>query len=507
MKLMIVDDDDQIREGMTYGIQWENFGIEKVLCLKNGKEALENLNREYFDIVITDISMPVMSGIELMREARGKYPDIRFILISGYKEFEYAQAGIQYGADGYILKPIHLNELVDMVSKVIKKIDDQKDNVENQNLIKELTNHQVMRQIIRREITDKEEISRFLYEKWGFSKRHLLLGVILIDDDDTYCMESDNSIKEVFRNKLTEYLAGYTYVMFNIHENEKFLLVDVVDSTLRVFHLKQQLERMFHSINSEIVNFSFSIGGSSPGYVKDLAAMYQQAQCALEDCFFQGKSSCVFYEDYCQKRTVEVFSTAIWNQKILDILEQGTFDEVQNLLNSCEKELKQQKKEFVLEFLFDNLTRISHIYHKNQEEKTSFIMLWEMKTFEESIALWRKKIYEILENYNVTKNYSGEVADALRYIWKHYGEKITVEELAEELHLSSGYFSRIFKKQVGMSIMKYINQYRIQKAENLLKTTKMKIYEVADAVGISDYIYFSQVFRNLTGKSPSDYRK
>ena len=92
MKLMIVDDDDQIREGMAYGIQWDNFGIVKVICLKNGKEALQHLEEEYFDIVITDISMPVMSGVDLMREARSRYQDISFILISGYKEFEYAQA-------------------------------------------------------------------------------------------------------------------------------------------------------------------------------------------------------------------------------------------------------------------------------------------------------------------------------------------------------------------------------------------------------------------------------
>lgn len=77
MKLMIVDDDDQIREGMAYGIQWDNFGIVKVICLKNGKEALQHLEEEYFDIVITDISMPVMSGVDLMREARSRYQDIR----------------------------------------------------------------------------------------------------------------------------------------------------------------------------------------------------------------------------------------------------------------------------------------------------------------------------------------------------------------------------------------------------------------------------------------------
>ena len=223
MKLMIVDDDDQIREGMAYGIQWDNFGIVKVICLKNGKEALQHLEEEYFDIVITDISMPVMSGVDLMREARSRYQDISFILISGYKEFEYAQAGIQYGAEGYILKPIHLNELVELVSKVIKKIEERKDIAENQSLVEELEKDQIMRQILRGEMTDNNRISGYLCEKGGFSARHLLLGAVVKDDCKLYRLETDSNVKGIIRNKMTEYLAGYTYMFFQLDGNEGFL--------------------------------------------------------------------------------------------------------------------------------------------------------------------------------------------------------------------------------------------------------------------------------------------
>ena len=130
-----------------------------------------------------------------------------------------------------------------------------------------------------------------------------------------------------------------------------------------------------------------------------------------------------------------------------------------------------------------------------------------MDTYTEAVSKWQMYLKEIMENHCMLKDYSSEISEALKYIWKHYGERISVDQIAEELNLSTGYFSRMFKKQVGTSVVKYINQYRIQKAEELLSTTNMRVYEVADQVGISDYIYFSQVFKNLTGKSPSDFRK
>lgn len=509
MKLMIVDDDDQIREGMAYGIQWKNFGIEKVIYLKNGKEALQHLKEEYIDIVITDISMPIMSGVDLMREVRSRYQDISFILISGYKEFEYAQAGIQYGAEGYILKPIHLNELVELVSKVIKKVEERKGVVENQSLVEELEKDQIMRQIIRGEMIDDDRISDYLCKKGGFSAKHLLMGVVVKDDCKLYRLEADSDVRGIVRNKMTEYLAGYTYMFFQLDGNEGFLLVDVVDSTLRIFHLKQQIERMLRNINREVINGSFSLGISLTGHIQDVALMYRQGKNALEECFFQGKASCISYEEYVKKleKTGTVFSTEKWNKEIACILEKGDIDEFQRVLEECARALKSCKKDFIQEYLFENLIWNNHMYNKDKEGKTFYKSIFEMDTYTEAVSKWQMYLKEIMENHCMLKDYSSEISEALKYIWKHYGERISVNQIAEKMNLSTGHFSRMFKKQVGTSVVKYINQYRIQKAEELLRTTNMKVYEVADLVGISDYIYFSQVFKSFTGKSPSDFRK
>lgn len=506
MKLMIVDDDDQIREGMAFGIQWDNLGIEEVQCLKNGKDALQCLEHAYFDIIISDISMPVMSGIELMREVRKKYSEICFILISGYKEFEYAQAGIRYGAEGYILKPIHLNELLEIVTKVTEKIEQRKEDTQNRELAIELGKNQVIRQIIQKKITNPDEIKDFLIGKNGFEKIHTLLGVVIEDDNKT---ETDERIKKIFIKKITEFLAGYTYAIFDIHTNEQFLLIDVVDSTLRIFHLKQQICRMIEMMNREMKEQSFSAGISKQGNLTDISYLYECANNVLEYRFTYGKGSCLDYaicEEEAEKKKRN-FQHEEWNQKIMGAIENGTKTDLEAVIEGCKKALTGNEKLFIRKFFSQNVLQISQMQKMKMQENQIERAVFEADTFEEAIFCWTSFLNNVRKRREEEDKYTSDILKALDYIHEHYMEKVTVEQVAEYLEISEGYFSRRFKQQVKVSFVKYLNQYRIDKAEALLSSTNLKVYEIAEQVGIPDYIYFTQVFRNLKGMSPTDLRK
>jgi len=504
MKLMIVDDDDQIRDGMTFGIQWKNFDIGEVKGFKNGKDALLCLEQEYFDIIISDISMPVMSGVELMKRVREKHSEISFILISGYKEFEYAQAGIRYGADGYILKPIHLNELIELITKVVKKIEQRKEDTENRTVVSEMGKNQIIRQIIQNKIVNQEEIRRFLIDKNGFERIHVLLGVVIDDDDRTYGMESDEAIKAIFMKKITEFLAGYTYAVFSMDGNEQFLLINVVDSALRVFLLQQQIGRMLKDINREINAGSFSAGVSEIGYLSDIPQIYENAKSVLEYRFFQGKGACLFYKDCKEKENV--FQAEEWNEKIFSVIENGDEEELKNKINECKKALNGNKKEFIQEYIFQNMVHICTAQKDKKLENQIKREVFDSETYEETIVVWLDFLNKVMEKRKELEKYSNDILMALEYMRSHYMDKISLEQMAEYLEISQGHFSRMFKQQVGIPFIKYLNQYRVDKAEELLKNTNLKVYEVAEQVGIPDYIYFTQVFRNLTGKSPTDVR-
>lgn len=505
MKLMIVDDDDQIREGMAYGIQWENLGIQQVLCCRNGQEALTELGKAPFDIVITDISMPVMSGIDLMKSVRQKNPDIAFILISGYKEFEYAQAGIRYGAQDYILKPIHLDELIDIVTRVIQEIEQHREDSRNRDTQRKMERDRKMKHILSGELKEEPDIRRYLSEDCGFGKVHALLGVVLHGEEDALLLE-EGKYSPLLTRKLTEYLAGYTYMYSNISPGEVFLIIDVADSTLQIWHLQQQIARMAAGINRETEDSSYWAGVSEIGYVKDLPHLYESAKKALELRWFQEDNRCFFFRDY-QSHSGDGLCTEEWNQRLIQQLETGNVKETEALAARCKKELYRQTREEVQKFIFQNVVQTIRHFKKLTLDDGIQEQIFASETFENAISVWYDFLHDVLELQEEETKYSKEICRALSYIRAHYMKKITAEGMAEYLGISSGHFSRIFKQQLGISFVKYLNQYRMDRAEELLLDTGLKVYEVAEKVGIPDYIYFTQVFKNIKGTAPTDVRR
>lgn len=506
MRLMIIDDDDQIRDGMAYGIQWDNLGIDQVECCRNGKEALDILMQGGYELVITDISMPVLSGIELMKLVKEKLPDIHFILISGYKEFEYAQAGVRYGADDYILKPIHLDELIDTVTNVIRKIERQQEDTKNRAVQERAEKERLMKQIIQGQITDERTIRNILKEGCGFPRIDALIGAAVRRSHQEFRWEYGGEDWELFNKKVTEHLAGYTYTGTILNEREMFWLIDVPDSTLRIFHLQQQIRKMLDDINRRCEQNSFSIGISEAGYPKDIPHLYACAEKALEGQWFTEKGRCLFYQDCfggCQKE----IQTEEWNQEILQYIKEGNQEKLKKCLDNIGEQLMQCRKASVQEFFFQNMMYVTRKFERVTLSQEIRRQMDTSESFAECMEIWTVFLQEVIQRYTVSKKYSREIWSALEYIAGHYMEKITTEDLAEHLEISSGHFSRLFKKQVGVSFVKYLNQYRMDQAEELLRNTNLKVYEVAERVGIPDYIYFTQVFRSIKGMVPTDIRK
>lgn len=505
MRLMIVDDDDQIREGMAYGIQWENIGITDVQCFRNGKEALDAMQKEQFDIVLTDISMPVLSGIDLMKEVRERKEDVSFILISGYKEFEYAQAGLKYGAEDYILKPIHLDELIEIVSKVVRK----KQKLEKESAHRTAGEKAEKERMLRRMIhgkSDAGEIRDFLKTSCGFSRIHALIGTVIRDDTAQVRIGTENGTRTLIIKKMMEYLAGYPYIEAAVDGNEIFLLTDVPDSTLRVVHLQNQIQRMMSEVNRETETGSFSAGISEIGYPQDISALYEDARRALEEKWFEPDRKCFFSRD-SRKRKDRKMEQGEWNAAVEKCIREGDAKGLDQQIKEGREELFHCRKETVQQFTVKNLMYIGNRLEKADTDENVQEKIYGAESFAEVMDLWEDTLRMAAAACDESRKYSREVVQALSYVRNHYAEKITGEQIAEELEISYGYFSHLFKKQIGISFVKYLNKYRMDKAEELLKNTNLKVYEIAEKVGIPEYIYFAQVFRNVKGVSPTDIRK
>ena len=503
MRMMIVDDDIQIRRGISYGIQWEKFGIEQTDSFSNAIDALHAFRTAPYDIVITDIRMPEMNGIELLEKLKAADPDTAVILLSGYEEFEYAKAGIRYGAEEYILKPIHVETLIDTVSGISQKIKKHKSENISQ---KETARNQTMRQLLAEQTISADIVAEFLEKQCGLSKTGPYLICAFQSDQGDPCFWEEQ-IKQIVVNRSSEYLAGYKYCAFEINGAELMLLIHIADSKLFIINLQLRIRNMLIKINQMIrEGISISAGMYAPVSVSQIIRQYAAAKDMLCRRFFLGKGCCLTNEDVMlqdgpdiqklnQLKKEFVRSFAHMGERDIDVF----VNAVQKILFAC---TERQVKDYV----YLCLVEIANIDPYVHEERPFQNEISKQENFETLMDYFRNTLRILYCDLVGYSGYSKLVCDVIHMIKNRYPEKITVDLIAEELQISTAQMGKIFKKETGTSVKKYLNVFRIEKAKQLLLDTNLRVYEIAEMVGIPDYLYFTQVFKSVTSVSPTDIR-
>lgn len=503
MKLMIVDNDKSGWEILLCDKIWEKFGITDVKYEAAGGVALKYLKKEVIDIVFVEVELEDMSGIELLKSVDGNDMQCHVVLVSKHSRFEYARDGLEYGAQGYLLKPICLEDIEKVIRRIYYKMMRSKKHSVNEVKIDDYNRFQTMKHIIQKKMTDLEEIRLFLSEQCGLGTIHRLLGCIIRDDNITPQLDTEDSIRAAAWVNIKRYLSDYAYFVFPMSGNEIFILVNAVDSTLYIYQLQIQLSRMLEAINRSVTAGSVSAGVSQTGYIMEIPRIYAEASYALEYRFSYGDAR---YLDYrlCKNLEIQSFEEGVWNDKIQKAVKSRDEAELIEIIEACKKNLHGKRKERIQEFVLKNMQMMSQ-EEENQVKIEKSVL--DIRRFDELMVVWTGFLLEKLRKYGEKQKYSYEVQKGLEYIRKHYAEKITVEELADYLEISKGHFSRIFKQQVGSPFIKYLNQYRVDRADELIRKTNLKVYEIAEKVGIQDYTYFTQVFRSIKGISPSELRR
>ncbi len=508
MRLMVVDDDVQIREGITYGIQWENLGIDEAVCFKDGFDALAGMKAKPFDLALLDISMPGMTGIELLQELKRLDAQIAVILISGFEEFEYARMGMRYGAIDYISKPIHLDELTKTVAEVAEKCrKEQKD----AGIVEETGRNAFMQKLFHGVQISEKEVKEFLTKDCGFPQTGVFLGVLLRSDVSDGLFLDEECVKVVIQ-KITEGMGGFWHRYFQIGRDELYLLVHTADSALYLFNLRVQVRRMLEKINEGLPGGrSVSAAVTGPLDVAGLAGSYKRACKLLERVFFEGAGSCLDEGEIRgvgEKNSVETGTEELARLHGQCVERFHLFDtkELDGWLDAVRKAMLPCTKDEVHSYIKVNTAELLHKYG-GDIQGGGWESLYRAAYFEEMFSIWRKCLLKLKEDVDGISGYSKDVQKILQYVGAHYAERVSVEQIADELEMSAGHLSRMFKAETGTSLKKYINKVRVDQAMYLLQTTNMKVYEVAERVGIPDYLYFTQVFKNVMSKTPLEVRK
>lgn len=527
--IIIVDDEPIISNGLINFIDWADLECRILCSAENGFEAVERIKEKAPDIVITDIKMPGLDGIELSKFLYENYPSIKVIILTGYADFSYAQSAIKFGVVDFVLKPAFTEKIIEAVNKAKKVIHEQR---ERENKLFALENQisdihpeiqeKFLLDLINSVLMDSKTIS-LKSEQLKISISNFYVLVFQVERADSDKPAEDNEAQ----NKFILAVRNFLSLAFKDYSSYSIFISGQVLSTVLSFQTKDNAENLQNillkceeilSIVNNYMQFSISIGISNMHKKLDeISLAYSEATNSLSGRFYD-ESSIFIYPNYPSNRSgLGIQEEDLPFDKISEFIHQGKHIEA---VSSMESWLENQKK---LKHSIDHIKSIGiqicsicskilgnynlsisdvlcsgdtiykQVFQCNSISHLKMILTGVITSTSSCISSSQR-----LNNYIIKK--------ATEYIKDNYSKNIKLNSIAKFVHVNSSYLSRIFRKETGETITEVINRLRIEKAKELLSKNNIKTYEVASLVGIDDSTYFSQVFKKYAGMSPTEYK-
>ncbi|WP_186370663.1 response regulator transcription factor [Shouchella miscanthi] len=509
IRMLIVDDEPVICQGLVQTIPWESLGVQEVDMAFNGKQALEKLAHQPFDLILTDISMPEMDGLALAEHIVHEKPDTKMIIISGFDHFDYARQALRLGIEDYLLKPVDVDELMALVKRVTNKIVAHKERKNSllQDWMAQQLRHRLFHAPLSEQIKEKNE-------PWTGRFRLLInevSGYAYLQN--TLPSEAFEGVQEEVRHVVEKTCSAYgmEHVSLYGHENELLTLVYSDHSDmLEGGKLREIWEDIMEQSPYPIHAVSSSIGQSLSGCYDH----YQEGLGLLDIVRGQGCGLLIESREH-ERVTVDwkSHSLCLWeallkgdesqleaciNQTVTKLLDKGqSFSQMVEACQSLEEELKRKLQERLPTKSFDRVAL------RLQEELD--LRKWNTSNVIEQLFLC--DLIHLLGELKEDGQNNWMIEKMKRYIHKHYQHDLRAAEVAERHFITPNYFSMLFKKETGQSFSEYVNGLRIQKSVELLLNTSNKVFEIAEYVGYKEYKYFVQVFKKQVGFTPTQYRR
>ncbi|MGG1519312.1 response regulator [Paenibacillus oryzisoli] len=532
LKMIIADDEYNVREGMKELIPWEDMGIEVVAVAADGQEAFDLCRSLKPDILLTDIRMPMMDGLEAALKLKELDEQVRLIIISGAQDFNYAKTALQLNADGYILKPIKINELQETVSKVVSSITMERNREEHELRLKQQLQENMpalrekflaslMQGIYKTEQEVQEKLIFFnlplaMVGSWR-------VAVLRVDEYEEAIKRYSEEYKQLLSFSITNILEEIVNrsrvgVAFAMSENEFVVIFN--QTALSSGQHVDLCQEMIDCINT-FLKIPISAGIGNPVQkILELHHSCHEASSAIEYRFFTGKNSVLQISDFTTNRVGSEYHSVYEEQiKLLNFMKLGNHEEVANklqdifdsvcashnspagyvqsicieLINMASKTLYELGEN--IESIVDNFSAIfSEVYNKRDAAELQDMMQAFFSRLTDYFSLKHSQ-----KNSHTIKKIKDIIA-------QKYMENLTIARLSEEVFLSPNYISLIFKQETGENITEYVTKVRMEAAKELLKDNDLKILEVAEMVGYENATYFSTVFKKYTGIHPQKYR-
>lgn len=485
--VIIVDDEPAVREGMNYLIEWEKSGFKVIKSAENGLQGLDLIEKEKPDLVITDIKMPGLDGLGMIKEAKRKGSSTRFLLLSGYSDFKYAQEAVSFGAVDYLLKPIDENELLTVLEKVKHQLIDEQEDIKNkQHFQSYIENQQIFSYVIH---SEKTEEVRLLSDYTAFKLIKLVKNGEKLTLQD-YILICDQH--------LTDSYFLYTY------GDSLFILIAAYSDI--------NIDQLIDCLGED--NYLKAAISSTVFTIEAIPGLYKEIKFLESQRYFYPDCNVMIRKESNRKSKIESLEKLIIKLKIA--IKDNQKEEIEQIVDWCVDYFQVNKRDsgvvkrewsmiFIecVSFLEDSMQKPI----KEIEKDKILSVVWKEDSLCQTAKFLKYVFYDFGRFFYQTNEKQDIVEDIKFYSEKNYHQNLSLKELAQEFNYSQSYLGKKFKTDTGTSYHVYLDDLRLTRAQNLLKDRHLYIYEIAKMVGYSNYDYFHKKFKKKFSISPKEYQK
>lgn len=499
--VMIIDDEQMIRDGLRSIVDWHAHGFEVIGESENGSDGLAAVLENEPDLILTDIRMPGLSGLEMVEQLRENDYEGMIIILTGYSDFEYAKEAISLNVHNYLLKPIDEEELEKDLEDIKQQLDLEKASDEMTLIQKDINLTEVSRKLnLGIKLNDVD--LALMHQDTFLNKDDIYYTVIL--NRDKPGQKTDDSVMNFLENN------SLSKVWFSLEEC--FILVVRNKSFRQLTVVLSEMIKHVYRLTGESV--FVTVGSQAKGY-SDLRQSYEKAMSLFKRRFLFRDQQVIFWDTYVNKMAGEK-RHFIESDYLYGLIEVGNLEAIEVYFDRLEEDLigselsAEKVKGMCIKGYIEVKEKLEYNYSsaaKVMAKRQAVIdKIYEMKNLKEIIDFLLVAFEEISREI-CDGSYDNTIKRLLNYIHKNYDKNLKLEGLARLFNYNSSYLGKIFKTEVGKSFNSYLDEIRLEHAKELLMTEQLKIYEIAERIGYSNVDYFYSKFKKHVGVSPKAYKK
>lgn len=518
-KVLVADDEPHILNGMTQIINWEEYGME-IITACNGIMVLEILESNRIDIIITDIKMPKLDGLQLIEQIKKSHPDMRFIVLSGYDDFEYLKKSIKLGIENYLLKPVNREELISTLKNITSKFESSLFECEHTNNDISVIRNNILCRWIENSISPDELKRRALLIQIDIESISYCVCIVkLLQKTDLIRNQKNKTQPPIYlvSDILTRLLQKHG-TAFCTHENQIVVILASKTYQLEKHFIKELMIQCLNEVQNKLNTNLFVAVGSVENDYLSVCKSYINACKTSEYHLVLPSEQILEYENIEHRENTILVRQIIDLQELMAHFLNNNLINIEDYIDKVFLNIKQTKgitpsfaHDAAVELIFGILSCVKQlIYTKNDDfllQGYSYIEIFKLQSIDQ-ISEWIKSL---ARNYSelITSsknNMNPLVKRVLEYMKDNYYKPISLKTIALQYRTNASYLGQVFKTETGEFFTDYLNIIRIENAKKLLSKDALKSSDISTMTGFSDPRYFYRVFKKLTGLSPSEYK-